>query len=52
MTDWLNGRHVVFGQINDSDDSWKIVKSIEAVGDERGNIKSSTKPVIVGAGVL
>lgn len=52
VTDWLNGRHVVFGQINDQDDSWKIVKAIEAVGDERGNVKTSPKPTIVGAGVL
>ncbi|KAL1893704.1 phosphatidylinositol transfer protein csr1 [Sporothrix stenoceras] len=52
VTDWLNGRHVVFGQINDQDDSWKVVKAIEAVGDERGNVKTSPKPTIVAAGVL
>ncbi|CAK7200624.1 phosphatidylinositol transfer protein csr1 [Sporothrix eucalyptigena] len=52
VTDWLDGRHVVFGEINRNDDSWKVVKSIEAVGDERGNIKYNVRPTIVAAGVV
>ncbi|ERS96474.1 peptidylprolyl isomerase [Sporothrix schenckii 1099-18] len=51
VTNWLDNRHVVFGQINKEDGSWKVVKALEACGDERGNVKSP-KPTITGAGVL
>ncbi|CAK7223797.1 phosphatidylinositol transfer protein csr1 [Sporothrix bragantina] len=51
-TEWLDGRHVVFGQINDKDDSWRVVKSLEATGSDRGNVKPSWRAVIVNAGVI
>jgi len=51
-TPWLDGRHVVFGQIVDDGESWKVVKSLEATGDERGVVKGSVKPTIVEAGIV
>ncbi|CAK7231071.1 phosphatidylinositol transfer protein csr1 [Sporothrix curviconia] len=50
-TDWLNGRHVVFGKINE-DGSWNVVKSLEATGSRDGAVKSSWRSVIVNAGVV
>ncbi|CAK7245152.1 MAG: phosphatidylinositol transfer protein csr1 [Sporothrix thermara] len=52
VTDWLDGRHVVFGEINKQDGSWKVVKSLEATGTDRGTIKPSWRSVIVAAGVV
>lgn len=52
LTPWLDGRHVVFGEIVDDGESWKVVKSLEACGDERGSIKYQKKPVIVDSGVV
>ncbi|CAK7566242.1 MAG: phosphatidylinositol transfer protein csr1 [Sporothrix epigloea] len=52
VTEWLDGRHVVFGEINKEDDSWRVVKSLEATGTSRGTINPSQRSVIVAAGVL
>lgn len=49
MTSWLDGKHVVFGEVAD-DDSWKVVKEIEAVGSSSGAVRSNVKPTIVDAG--
>jgi len=50
-TSWLDGRHVVFGEVAD-DDSMKVVKALEAVGSGSGAIKYGKKPTIVDSGVL
>ncbi|KAF3764289.1 hypothetical protein M406DRAFT_322540 [Cryphonectria parasitica EP155] len=48
-TEWLDGRHVVFGKVAD-EDGRRVVKSIEAVGSPSGNVKYSKKPTIVNSG--
>jgi len=48
-TSWLDGRHVVFGEVAD-DESFKIVKALEAVGTGSGSIKYPKKPTIVESG--
>ncbi|KAJ5748474.1 uncharacterized protein N7511_010170 [Penicillium nucicola] len=49
VTSWLDGKHVVFGEVAD-DESMKVVKAIEALGSSSGSIRSATKPTIVGCG--
>ncbi|KAK0656904.1 cyclophilin-like domain-containing protein [Cercophora newfieldiana] len=49
-TGWLDGRHVVFGEVAD-EDSMKVVKALEATGTGSGAIKYSKKPTIVDAGI-
>ncbi|KAK4231128.1 peptidyl-prolyl cis-trans isomerase [Podospora fimiseda] len=48
-TSWLDGRHVVFGEVAD-EESFKIVKQIEATGSQSGSIKYPNKPTIVNCG--
>lgn len=50
-TSWLDGRHVVFGEVSD-DAGMKIVKALEAVGSQSGSIKYAKKPTIVDSGEL
>ena len=54
VTSWLDGKHVVFGGVPDGDvESYKVVKSIEAVGSGSGATKyKEGPPTIVGAGQL
>ncbi|KAK1143715.1 hypothetical protein N8T08_006115 [Aspergillus melleus] len=47
VTSWLDGKHVVFGEVAD-DDSFKVVKEIEALGSDSGKPKTEIK--IVNAG--
>ena len=47
MTSWLDGKHVVFGEVAD-EDSFKVVKEIEALGSDSGKPKTEIK--IVNAG--
>ena len=47
-TQWLDGKHVVFGKV--TDDTMHVVKKIEAVGSDSG--KTSKKVVIADCGVL
>ncbi|KAL2211655.1 peptidyl-prolyl cis-trans isomerase [Sarocladium strictum] len=49
VTSWLDGRHVVFGEVAD-DESMKVVKALEGVGSSSGSIKFSKKPTIVKSG--
>lgn len=51
MTSWLDGKHVVFGEVADSD-SYKVVKEIEALGSSTGSVRSAVKPTIVDSGSL
>jgi cyclophilin family peptidyl-prolyl cis-trans isomerase len=46
-TDWLNGKHVVFGEVTDGSD---VVKKIESLGSSSG--KTSAKITIDDAGEL
>ncbi|KAK0734731.1 peptidyl-prolyl cis-trans isomerase-like protein [Lasiosphaeria miniovina] len=49
VTSWLDGRHVVFGEVAD-EDSMRVVKSLEATGSGSGAIKYANKPTIVASG--
>jgi cyclophilin family peptidyl-prolyl cis-trans isomerase len=49
-TSWLDGRHVVFGEVAD-DESMRVVMALEATGSSNGNIKYDQKPTIVDCGV-
>ncbi|KKA30581.1 hypothetical protein TD95_001099 [Thielaviopsis punctulata] len=50
VTSWLDGRHVVFGEVADSE-SMNTVKLIEARGSPQGAVKGK-RPTITNAGVL
>ncbi|KAL8942828.1 MAG: hypothetical protein Q9216_001443 [Gyalolechia sp. 2 TL-2023] len=49
VTSWLDGKHVVFGKVRDSE-SMKVVKAIEACGSSNGKVKYPNPPTVVGAG--
>jgi len=49
VTSWLDGKHVVFGEVAD-DTSLKAVYAIEAAGSSSGAIKYPKKPKIVASG--
>ncbi|PWY91171.1 cyclophilin-like peptidyl prolyl cis-trans isomerase cypA [Aspergillus heteromorphus CBS 117.55] len=51
VTSWLDGKHVVFGEVAD-EESMKVVKEIEALGSSSGAVRSNIKPTIVDAGEL
>jgi len=52
-TSWLDGKHVVFGEVAENDTaSIAVIKGIEAAGSSNGDIKYNTKPKIEAAGVL
>ena len=48
-TSWLDGRHVVFGEVAD-EDSMRVVRALEATGSGSGAISYSKKPTIVDCG--
>ena len=48
-TDWLDGAHVVFGQVKDQE-SFAVVKKIEGVGSQSG--KTSAPVVVANCGQL
>ncbi|KAF1990298.1 peptidyl-prolyl cis-trans isomerase H [Aulographum hederae CBS 113979] len=54
VTSWLDGKHVVFGEVPDGDtDSMKVIRSIEAVGSGSGKTKfdkTAGEPVIADCG--
>merc|ERR1712060_488584 len=45
-TDWLDGKHVVFGEV--VDDTMTVVKAIEAVGSQSGSTSKKVKIVDCG----
>ncbi|MEE1771098.1 peptidylprolyl isomerase [Streptomyces sp. JV185] len=49
VTSWLDGKHVVFGEVDD-EDSMKLVKKIEALGSQSGRTKA--KITIADSGTL
>ncbi|GES66059.1 cyclophilin type CYPA peptidyl-prolyl cis-trans isomerase [Aspergillus terreus] len=49
VTSWLDGKHVVFGEVAD-EASMQIVKEIEALGSSSGSVRSAVKPTIVDCG--
>ncbi|PYI15160.1 cyclophilin-like peptidyl prolyl cis-trans isomerase cypA [Aspergillus japonicus CBS 114.51] len=49
VTSWLDGKHVVFGEVADAE-SMQVVKELEAVGSSSGNVRSAVKPKIVNCG--
>ncbi|KAJ3565402.1 hypothetical protein NPX13_g7518 [Xylaria arbuscula] len=49
-TPWLDGRHVVFGEVINN--GMDIVKAIEATGSQSGAVKYGKRPTIVDSGVL
>jgi len=51
VTNWLDGRHVVFGEVVGEADL-RIVKAIEACGSKSGTVQYSKKPTIVDSGAL
>lgn len=51
VTSWLNGRHVVFGEVADQA-SMNVVKAIEATGSQSGTVRFGKRPTIVKSGSL
>jgi peptidylprolyl isomerase len=51
VTSWLDGKHVVFGEVAD-EESYSIVKEIESLGSQSGAPRSNVKPTIVNCGEL
>jgi len=49
VTSWLDGKHVVFGEVAD-DASMNIVRAIEATGSGSGKVNYAKKPTIIAAG--
>ncbi|EHY56326.1 phosphatidylinositol transfer protein csr1 [Exophiala dermatitidis] len=49
VTSWLDGKHVVFGEVADAE-SMKVVKELESTGSGTGQVKLNFKPTIVDAG--
>ncbi|TVY24058.1 Peptidyl-prolyl cis-trans isomerase, mitochondrial [Lachnellula hyalina] len=51
VTSWLDGKHVVFGEVAD-EASLNVVKALEATGSGSGKVQYNKKPTIVGSGQL
>ncbi|RAL11291.1 peptidyl-prolyl cis-trans isomerase [Aspergillus homomorphus CBS 101889] len=51
VTSWLDGKHVVFGEVADNE-SMQIVREVEALGSSSGAVRSNIKPKIVACGEL
>ncbi|KAL8890024.1 MAG: hypothetical protein Q9192_005929 [Flavoplaca navasiana] len=51
VTSWLNGKHVVFGEVRDQE-SMQVVKAIEATGSTSGKVAYDKPPTIVDCGQL
>ncbi|KAI1619597.1 peptidylprolyl isomerase [Exophiala viscosa] len=49
VTSWLDGKHVVFGEVADQE-SLRIVQDLEKTGSGTGQVKLQFKPTIVDAG--
>ncbi|RDW87566.1 peptidyl-prolyl cis-trans isomerase-3 [Coleophoma crateriformis] len=51
VTSWLDGKHVVFGEVADQE-SLNVVKALEATGSGSGKVNYNKKPTITASGVL
>ncbi|KAF5534932.1 peptidyl-prolyl cis-trans isomerase mitochondrial [Fusarium tjaetaba] len=51
VTSWLNGRHVVFGEVAD-EESMNVVRALEATGSGSGAVKYQKRATIVDSGEL
>jgi len=51
VTSWLDGKHVVFGEVAD-ENSLNVVRAIEATGSGSGKVNYSKKPTIVASGQI
>ena len=51
VTSWLDGKHVVFGEVAD-EQSMNVVRALEAAGSGSGKVQYNKKPTIVKSGVL
>ncbi|TVY44938.1 Peptidyl-prolyl cis-trans isomerase, mitochondrial [Lachnellula subtilissima] len=51
VTSWLDGKHVVFGEVAD-EASLNVVKALEATGSGSGKVQYTNKPTIVKSGQL
>ena len=53
VTSWLDGRHVVFGEVADHE-SMKVVKALELTGSRSGEVSDdpAKRPTIVASGEL
>lgn len=49
VTSWLDGKHVVFGEVAD-EESMRIVTELESTGSGSGQVKLNFKPTIVDCG--
>lgn len=49
VTSWLDGKHVVFGEVADAE-SMKVVTALEATGSGSGKVKYDIPPTIVDCG--
>jgi peptidylprolyl isomerase len=49
VTSWLDGKHVVFGEVADAQ-SLEVVKKLEGTGSGSGQVKHEVKPTIVDCG--
>jgi peptidylprolyl isomerase len=52
VTSWLNGRHVVFGEVIEDGSSMQVVQALEATGSKSGTPRYSKRPTIVDSGAL
>jgi len=50
-TSWLDGRHVVFGEVAD-EESMNIVRALEATGTSSGQVQYTKRPTIVDSGEI
>jgi peptidylprolyl isomerase len=51
VTSWLDGKHVVFGEVADQE-SLNVVMALEATGSGSGKVNYAKKPTIVSSGEL
>jgi peptidylprolyl isomerase len=49
---WLDGKHVVFGEVDQLDNSMDVVKELERLGGSDGGVRAAMKPTIEDCGEL
>jgi peptidylprolyl isomerase len=52
-TSWLDGKHVVFGEVDKTDgSSMEVVRALERLGSGNGAVQGKLKPTIEDCGEL